>query len=315
MPAAVCAAQNLVPNPSFENYISCPTGNGNIYQCTNWKNFGNSPDCFNACAPVPDIANVPHAFTGYQYAHTGVGMAGIVTWLNPTTGPDGPNYREFIGTHLLSQLIIGQKYYFSFYTNYSGYLKSWKEVSANKIGLRFCTVPSDSLHTCSINNLAHLFTDSILKDTVNWIRLSGSFIADSAYNYVALGNFFDDAHTDTLSFGGAPFGGECSYYYIDDVCVSTDSIYNQTWAGVGGLNNKNQISIYPNPAFDILNITSTDELEQFQLINSLGQITYSQKINNDLSSQIYIRNFPVGIYFLRIKTKKYFATSLINIVH
>ncbi|MEI6815793.1 MAG: hypothetical protein WCL14_04215 [Bacteroidota bacterium] len=44
--------QNLVPNPSFENYISCPTGTIEADSCLNWHNFGNSPDYFNICAGI-----------------------------------------------------------------------------------------------------------------------------------------------------------------------------------------------------------------------------------------------------------------------
>lgn len=292
------AQTNLVPNPSFEQYTVCPTGNGNIINCTYWLNFGNTPDYYNGCAS-PSIMGVPDNFTGFEYPHTGNGMAGLITWYNPSN--NGPNYREFVGAQLISTLSMGTKYYFSFFTNYSGYLNGWKEVAANKIGLRLCTKPSDSLNHCAINNFANLYTNTILNDTVNWIKLSGSFIADSAYKYVAIGNFFDDAHTDTSSFAGASFGGEGPYYYIDDICVSTDSIYNQTWTGIETLNNKqsNQVKIYPNPSvdgyfFSTVNINKTNAT----VYNVLGSIVKQAEFINgntlnlsDLENGVYIIEF------------------------
>ncbi|MBL0073361.1 MAG: hypothetical protein IPP34_16745 [Bacteroidetes bacterium] len=43
---------NLVPNPSFENVISCPNGLGQIYLANNWENYGISPDLYCSCSPT-----------------------------------------------------------------------------------------------------------------------------------------------------------------------------------------------------------------------------------------------------------------------
>jgi gliding motility-associated-like protein len=49
--------------------------------------------------------------------------------------------------------------------------------------------------------------------------VSGFFIADSAYQYIAIGNFFDDSNTDTSSVGSSS-NVQIGYYFIDDVWVS-----------------------------------------------------------------------------------------------
>jgi hypothetical protein len=196
------AQQNLVPNPSFEDTVYCPFGLNQFDACKDWMNFGNSPDYFNACAS--NGLNVPNAGFGFQFAHSGNGMAGIVIYRNPNS-PNGPNYREFIGSKLSSNLIIGSKYYFSFFANFSYDLNT--AIAANKIGLKFSTSPYDSCCPPPINNFSVIYSDSVLKDSILWVRVSGSFVADSSYSHVIIGNFFTDQNTDTAKLGVGPDAG------------------------------------------------------------------------------------------------------------
>jgi hypothetical protein len=149
---------------------------------------------------------------------------------------------------------------------------------------------------------------------VQWIKLSGSFIADSSYSRLVIGNFFDEIQTDTLIFGGPPFGGSLSYYYIDDVCVTTDSIFNENWLGISE-NNSEQIKIYPNPSTYLLSIESKKSIEQVSICTVYGEelkgYTYSY---NTLRSNISLWEFPNGLYFIKIKThgKQIIKQILIN---
>lgn len=306
------AQTNLVPNPSFENFINCPTTNGDIYECSSWKTFGNSPDYFNACSSSSGV-NVPNAQSGFQYAHSGVAMTGLVNRLTMYYG--SLPYREYMGAQLASNLQVGKKYFLSMFINFSGYGYPFKEIAANKTGLRFSTVAYDSTNLPPLNNFAHLYTDSIDMDTVNWFKLTGSFVADSAYKFVAIGNFFDDATTDTLSFGGAPFGSEGAYYYIDDICVTTDSLYNETWTGVQERSYlRSYVNIYPNPTSDFLHIKANDNIEQIQIISSEGQLIRIIEIKSN-SFTLSTIEIPNGIYLLKIKMQNNVSNSIINIVH
>jgi hypothetical protein len=127
---------NLVPNPSFEDTAYCPMLTDQVNASLFWQNYGNSPDYFNSCSPA---MNVPNAQTGFQYAHSGNAMMGLVTYVWPSS-PGWPSYREYIGTQLLSPLVVGQKYYLSFYINFAGYLNGWQKIGADKLGLKFSTV-------------------------------------------------------------------------------------------------------------------------------------------------------------------------------
>jgi OmpA-OmpF porin, OOP family len=80
-------AQNLVPNPSFEQYDTCPDLLNQIQYAIGWNNFGNTPDYYNACS---QIMNVPNTQGGYQLAYDGNAYCGVYTFAY-----GGVNYREY----------------------------------------------------------------------------------------------------------------------------------------------------------------------------------------------------------------------------
>ncbi|MFM2155478.1 MAG: hypothetical protein RL516_227 [Bacteroidota bacterium] len=292
---AVQAQINLVPNPSFEDTVYCPPGRNHLKACKNWLNFGNSPDYFNACTPF----SLPNSNPGFQYAHTGNAYAGALFFRRANL-PSGPNYREPMAVELVSSLIIGQKYYVSFFAVNAEV--NFASMACDKLGVNFYTVPFDSSSPPPLINTAKLYSDSILTDTLNWTKISGSFIADSAYQYLCISNFFNDANTDTLAT--SPFPSE-AFYYIDDVCLSTDSLYNETWTGINHpIKDSLVISIYPNPSKGFLNVESPIPITNYSIYNIQGQLMNKVKVNTASSFEINLSNNLNGMYFLQIQTAK-----------
>ena len=111
--ATASHAVNLVPNGSFESYVSCPTSFTQIYQAAPWDapTTGTS-DYLNACAPVsfPSV-NVPQNEQGYQAALTGVGYAGIIPY------SAAADYREYVQAPLTSPLVASASYLVKFYVS------------------------------------------------------------------------------------------------------------------------------------------------------------------------------------------------------
>lgn len=214
------AQVNLVKNPSFDDYVYCPFGVIQVDACVDWMNFGMSPDYFHACAT--NGMNVPNSGFGYQYAHSGPGMCGLITYIDPNFSS---NYRETIGSSLISQTQVGVKYYLSFHVNFSNF-HPLNAIASNNIGIKLSTVPFDSASPPPLTNYSHLRLSSIMTDSANWLKVSGSLIADSNYQYIMIGNFYEDEFTDTINLANFT---QQAYYYIDDVCVSVDSNYNDTW--------------------------------------------------------------------------------------
>ena len=146
---------------------------------------------------------------------------------------------------------------------------------------------------------------------MNWTKISGSFIADSAYSYVMLGNFFDDNHTDTLNLQQFPYA---AYYFFDDICVSTDSLFNETWTGIENLDHAagNNISIFPNPVNDILTVGNLPKgLIYIKIIDVLGKNYFTKEAKFDkIDYKVDLSFLNSGIYIItffcnsRIYSKK-----------
>lgn len=290
-------AQNLVPNPSFEDTVSCPTGLAQLYKAQNWISFGYTPDYFNSCNNTG--VSVPNSVFGFQYAHSGNGMAGLVLRRRPD-GPTGPNTREYMAAELINTLTIGVKYFFSCYINFSHL--SFGAIACNKFGVKLSTIPYDSTQSLLlVNNFAHLFSDSIIVDSVQWFNIKGSFVADSNYHYMILGNFFDDQQTDTLSLSTMP---DAAYYYVDDVCLSLDSAYCVNWTSLNDeiIEVENQINIFPIPTINKVTIESKFDMIQIELIDALGRTIYTTNPITKLKAELDLSHYPTGIYYIKIQS-------------
>src|ERR1700752_1412031 len=81
---------NLIKNPSFEQYNTCPNGDLNIYNANMWyaidNNISDTDECngiyFNVCANsiMGDYDGVPGpgAYLNYQYPKSGDAYIGIL---------------------------------------------------------------------------------------------------------------------------------------------------------------------------------------------------------------------------------------------
>jgi hypothetical protein len=235
-------AQNLVPNPSFEDTVACPIFMDELYKAVGWTAYGGSPDYFNACA-TPGGAGVPLNIWGFQAPLNGNAYALVCTY----EGMGFNSYREFIGCQLTQQLIPGVKYFVSAYISRCDYYPI--DGASNNFGFKFSTIQYSVGYPAPVNNLSHIRDTSVVSDSVNWTRIFGAFIADSSYQYLIIGNFYDNANTDTLDINNNQAG-----YYIDYVCVSIDSLTCIAPTGTNELIPVQNISIFPNPFNDKLNI-------------------------------------------------------------
>lgn len=120
-------AQNLVPNPSFEEYSSCPNTECGISLATGWYSAGYTPDYYNSCASWPN--GVPQNSVGYQYPSSGTAYIGIAAW--------GFVVREYITAQLTNPLEIGKKYFVNFKVSR---IDRFVYCATNKIGVLFSTI-------------------------------------------------------------------------------------------------------------------------------------------------------------------------------
>ncbi len=303
----VSKAQNLVPNPSFEDTISCPQFYGDIdAACEYWSIFKGSPDYMHSCNPIIEADLVIS-----KEPHTGEAYAGFINY-----GITTPDFgREHIGIELTSPLTIGETYFVSYFVSMA-YVPSICNIATNNIGALFTTYSYYDLWTEFPNlNYSHINENSIISDT-GWVKVSGSFVADSAYTYMVIGNFYDDVYTDTLNL---PFtvAQQRAYYCVDDVCVTTDSLYNETWQGIVSVQENIKttgIICYPNPANNFLNVKSDFPISSIEMFNYLGQrVLFMDKPNGHLLT-IPIDQYAAGYYILRVSSsnKTHFVKLVIN---
>ena len=59
-----------------------------------------------------------------------------------------------------------------------------------------------------------------------------------------------------------------------------------------------QTKVWPNPAFDRINISSEEDIQSVRIINYLGQVVYQTQ--NDLGNSIDVSSIEKGIYILEL---------------
>ena len=293
-------SQNLVLNPSFEDTILCPT---TIFpmQCKYWyRATMGSPDYF---SEQPDIfcgtSYVPQSGVGYQYARTGIAYVGLATLMQPLN-PNYLNRREYIGGELSDTLKQGHEYCVSFYVSVAEELK----YVTDGIGL-YLSVDSAVDYTININ-LSFIPqienpSGNIIYDTLNWVQISGTYIANGGEKYLTIGNFKDNANTMIDSINNSvPQSQYESYLFIDDVSVIDCTV------GISEVNDNLSIGkLYPNPARTVVyyedNLNDIEKgIIQLQDISGRNLKTYNLNSGTNRIA-IPVSDLAKGMYMVKIK--------------
>ncbi len=294
-------AQNLVPNPSFEFYINCPTDFIQIEKAIPWlptfRYFANgvlftSSDFYNECnnsinndvgVPCP---NQDPLVKFCQNPHSGIGYAAIIL-MQPALS----NYREYLEVKLNDSLKHGKRYCVEFWVNFAG-----DKYATDALG---ACLSKDTLYglcsqwACLINAIPQInnLAGKILKDTINWVSVSDTMTAQGGEQFITIGNFKNDSLTllDTVNY----YPAGCAYYLIDDVSVMECEPVIPTPDG--------NIVVYPNPVDDELAMEAkwNTELITFDIYNSIGQIVYKGSMVD--KTVIYTEDFSAGVYMIRLK--------------
>jgi len=293
---ATVKGQNLVPNPSFEEYTECPDDQFDIDLAFPWTSYRNTPDYFHSCDITGTVSTPWSSLNGYQVPFDGEGMAGFITAL---FSPDG-NAREILGVELTEPLTVGEEYYVSFQTNraFGGGAHSNCDCAINNIGLKFTTRAYDINDVIAINNNADIYTQEVVTDSVGWTEVSGTFTADSAYSHLALGVFFTDEFNTLENYNNEPFYK--TYYFFDGICVSADPDYCEDFLSNDQIvPNKPQVKLYPNPSKNLLRLDAQEKISKIEIYDILGKAIKSYSCQDDCST-IAIKELSKGTYLLSI---------------
>jgi gliding motility-associated-like protein len=205
------AQGNLVPNYSFETYSACPTSADQLVNVTNWYSCNKeSPDYFNSCQLVPFTYGIPFTINGYQQARTGDGFTGISVYGNlPATR------REYLQVQLTTALKEDTDYDITFYVN----LANNATIAISQLGayLSVSAISDTSSKALPYTPQVVAAAGDFITDTAKWVKISGSFRATGGEKFITIGNFNDEASTDTLQLSTLP---ALSYYFVDDITVT-----------------------------------------------------------------------------------------------
>ena len=206
---------NLVPNYSFETHLSCKPEI--ISTATPWQSTTNnrnySMNYFNSC-DTNTCCSVPSNIYGYSYQIARTGNAYLGGYMMFNWGSNIRNYSQVL---LYDSLLPGKCYYAEFYV----VLANSASYYNNNIGLLFS---KSVVHQPGMGKVINAnpqilnYGNPIIKDTLNWIKVSGIYVAKGGEKFITIGNFNDDAHTDTLHTDFA-FPIHYGAYYLDDVSV------------------------------------------------------------------------------------------------
>ena len=188
--------QNLVLNPSFEEYLSLPLNNfvdPLVYDfyCKYWYSSDcTSPDYYNS-DNENKYFSVPENLFGYHPAKSGNGYVGICLFY-------WAGSMEHISGELIKPLIKDKKYRVSFYIRYVGassyfiskdigaYL-SIKKYPFNDLLTRWYPLVFDENHIAQIKN-----NNGFLKNDTLWKLISGVYVAKGGEKYITIGMFYQE---------------------------------------------------------------------------------------------------------------------------
>ncbi|MBN4077684.1 T9SS type A sorting domain-containing protein [bacterium AH-315-C20] len=277
---------NLIPNPSFEDSVMCPSGQDQIYNCQDWYSptFGSS-DYFDECGT--GAGGVPQNGFGWQYARTGEGYAG-----GHASTFTGTNVREYIQAQLISPLETNSHYEVSFWVS----LADSSQRACDNIGAYLSSTAISSSDVINLPYTPQVVSEegAPITNQLDWVRIVDTIVASGGENYITIGIFTDDASTNWVFVSGG-WEDEPHYYY-DDVSVikvgtaGTASTSSDTGIQVSYLNER------------LISIRSIQPISNIRLLSATGKLVYAIANPDEDKLIVNLSLFPKGTYFLHVNT-------------
>ncbi|WP_264791516.1 OmpA family protein [Aureispira anguillae] len=215
--------QNMVKNPSFEQYRKVPSDLGNIETIDYWSSPTEaSPDYFHRRAGGKNV-DIPYNKMGYCNARSGHAYTGIYAYASRYIKR---NFREYIQLELKQPLLFGNTYCVKAHV----FLSQSSNRAVGALGMTASKIRTNQNHEFAIsdNRMTYMLQeDRSPLDDRKWVEISCQYKAQGGERYIVIGNFDDDRKTkvsgaienDTFKNPHVDF----AYYYVDDVCVTNAS--------------------------------------------------------------------------------------------
>ncbi len=261
-PCRPISAQNFVPNPSFETHTGCPTSPGVFSIVGNWflpPSHSGSPDYHHVCGN--STFGVPVNIFGSQLARTGQGYIGFVTHFG------SGNFREYLQVQLTSPLTAGTSYTATAYLTLSDG-SGW---ATDGFGFYFSnTIVSGSGSSTPLPLIPQVSNPvgNYINSWVNWLPVTGSFVATAGMQYMTIGNFKNDASTGVQVQAS---GWGWNYTYADDFSVTPTVILSAELGEFTG-------EVQQEAAVLTWDTRSEQGTQSFEVERSLGDLQHFERV-------------------------------------
>lgn len=226
---------NYVRNGGFDFVDNCDSPAPGWFQfCIPWdtlKSGGGYGIVMNSCYSNSTNVGIPGnlAGGGFQYPRTGNGYCYLV-YLKLTPDPS-VNWRWYIQQRMKQKLIAGKSYCVTYWANLINYVNyAVDELGAyfDNGSIQIIAWGKEAVANPQVKSPSGLF----YMDTLNWMKVQDSFVANGTEEYITIGNFRLTSATTYTSLDGNTAG--IASYFIDDVSVIESDLPsyagNDVWA-------------------------------------------------------------------------------------
>jgi hypothetical protein len=208
--------QQFIPNPGFEQVLSCPDFQSQLDRTTYWTSPSTqgTPDYYHSCATNALYA-VPQNTVGDQQPVDGDAYVGFFLMIDQLVMAE---WREYIQTSLIAPLVAGRCYRFRLHAA----LTEFSLISTWSLGVRFNTGPYTLPDPFIPGDAAHItLAPGTFLDHENWTVLEGDYIASGGEDHLMIGNFLNDEDTPTQAISSAQLNaGPFVYVLVDGLSLS-----------------------------------------------------------------------------------------------
>ncbi len=285
--ATLATAQNLVPNPSFEDTVDCEVGTQcQLLKATNWYNPNTAtPDVWD-CDLVRECGfPMDPNDGGYQASSDGVRHAGAFYWY----GPGSSDTREYLMTPLETMLVQGAAYQVALsYSRPDDFRWATDHIG---VWLGADSVWENTPNWLSLSPQLKLRdpNSTYLVESNAWVQLADTFFASGGEQWMIIGNF--DVADSVNGIQVIPVGWSYAYYYMDQVSVV----------------HLGEVQALPEPLLQVQLIAGSLQIQlpfgfqaqEITVRDVCGRAVLTQPIRSASSPiQVAPEDLPAGIYVL-----------------
>jgi outer membrane protein OmpA-like peptidoglycan-associated protein len=209
--------QNLVKDPSFEEYKRCPTHltqSAKLFPLLEWwLPTKGTPDYMNSCSDEITGYSTPKNKHGFQFPKSGEGYLFAVHSKDDLT--------EYVQSELTTFLSKNEKYYVELWVS----LSESSGLATNRFGVLFSKEKVEDFQSRkALSYVPQVISDTFITEINSWVKISGTFTAQGGEKYITIGCFARDKNDFVKvkqKTKGFFFSKTSGGYFLDDVLVES----------------------------------------------------------------------------------------------